>query len=286
MWIANGIAGVLNAGASFCDTLESNLAGVPVIGDALAAPLGYLGDTLRDGKDLSYNLGDWGDGVISDVSENVSGVINLVGGVTNLENWKDVAQTGIGILQEHASNFVNNVTDVIEPVWTDLKTIAGDFKGEVVGALGTTWENLEWLYNNFTELIAETIEGAVMTFQYAGKFIQGSIVGFVSEIYINAKELFENFVDYVHAGVVNWTETQYEEVLAIALPALGKYFDTFEESLTELLGKGFDLLDRQWSILEDYFLWLAFKVLGVIAEQAETFSDKIWDMLEKILEKI
>ena len=286
MWIANGIAGVLNAGASFCDTLESNLAGVPVIGDALAAPLGYIGDTLRDGKDLSYDLGNWGDGVIADVSENVNGVINLVGGVTNLENWKDVAQSGISYLQDHTSNFVNNVSDALGSTWTDVKNLAGNFAGKVYDVLGSAWDNLLWLYNNFNELVADVIEGAVMSFQYAGKFIQGSVVGFVSEIYINAKELFENFVDYVHAGVVNWTETQYEEVLAIALPALGKYFDTFEDSLTGLLGKGFDLIERQWSILEDYFLWLAFKVLGVIADQAETFSDKLWDILEKILEKI
>jgi hypothetical protein len=286
MWIASGIAGVCSSGAAIFDTIEVNLAGVPIIGGSLAAPFGYFADRLKEAKGFFYDLGDWGDDVISDISALFNDIGDLVGGVFDLENWRNVAQSGIGVLEEGAANFAGNVTDALGSAWTDVKNLVGNFAGEVYNVLGSTWDNLVWLYDNFRELVVDVLEGAVMSFTYAGRFIQGTVVGFVSEIYMNAKDLFENFVDYVHAGVVNWSETQYEEVLAIALAAMGKYFETFEESLTELLGKGFGLIERQWSILEDFFLWLAFKVMGIIADQAETFSDKLWDILEKIIEKI
>lgn len=286
MWIANGIAGVCSSGAGIFDTIEVNLAGVPIIGGSLAAPFGYFGDGLRQAKGFFYDLGDWGDDIISDISALFNDIGALVGGVFDLGNWADIVGGIVDRLQEGAVNFVGNVTDVLGSAWTDVKNLVGNFAGEVYNVLGSTWDNLVWLYDNFRELVVDVLEGAVMSFTYAGRFIQGTVVGFVSEIYMNAKDLFENFVDYVHAGVVNWSETQYEEVLAIALAAMGKYFETFEESLTELLGKGFGLIERQWSILEDFFLWLAFKVMGIIADQAETFSDKLWDILEKIIEKI
>lgn len=286
MWIANGIAGVCNAGANIFDTIESGFAGVPLIGSTLAAPFGYFGDRLREAKGFFYDLGNWGDDVIDDISAILGEVSNLVGGVFDIQNWKDIAQRGINILQEGAANFSSNVTDVLGSAWTDMKNLVGNFGGAVFEVLGDAWDNLMWLYDNFRELVADVIEGAVMSFTYAGNFIQGTVVGFVSEIYINAKDLFENFVDYVHAGVVNWTETQYEEVVAIVFDVIPKYFDTFEDSITAILVKGFELIERQWSILEDSFLWLGFKMIGVIADQAESFSDKIWDMVEKILEKI
>jgi hypothetical protein len=286
MWIANGIAGVCSSGAAIFDTIEVNLAGVPIIGGSLAAPFGYFSDRLREAKGFFYDLGDWGDDVISDISALFNDIGDLVGGVFDLENWQNVAQSGINVLEEGAANFSSDVINVLGSTWGVLTDVASVFTREFLGFFVDMWANLVWLYSNFRELVADVLEGAVVSFTYAGRFIQGTVVGFVAEIYINAKDLFENFVDYVHASVVNWSETQYEEVLAISLATMGKYFDTFEETLTELLGKGFKLIERQWSILEDYFLWLAFKVLGVIADQAETFSAKLWDIFERIIEKI
>lgn len=286
MWITNGIAGVCNAGADIFGVIEGDLAGVPIIGSTLAAPFGYFGDRLREAKGFFYDFGDLVDDVISDISALFANVLDVVGGVIDIENWKDVAQSIINALQGGAANFANNVTDVLGSTWDTISDLVGNFAGAVYDVLGSTWENLIWLYDNFRELVADVLEGAVMSFAYAGSFITGSVVGFVSEIYINAKDLFENFIDYVHAGVVNWSETQHEEVVAIILVVIHKYFDTFEESLTGLLWKGFELIDRQWSVLEDSLLWLTFKILGVIADQAEAFSDKIWDMLERIIEKI
>lgn len=286
MWIANGIAGVCNAGAGIFDAIESNFAGVPLIGSTLAAPFGYFGDRLSEAKGFFYDLGDWGDDVIGDISAIFGEIAGLVGGVLDFDDWKHLAQKWIDKLLAGAADFGGKVTDVLGSTWTDMKNLVGNFGGAVFDVLGDAWGNLVWLYDNFRELVVDVIEGAVMSFTYAGKFIQGTVVGFVSEIYINANDLFENFVDYVHAGVVNWSEAQYEEVVAIVFGVIPKYFDTFEDSITAILVKGFEVIERQWSILEDSFLWLGFKVIGVIADQAEAFSDKIWDMVEKIIEKI
>lgn len=286
MWITNGIAGVCSTGANIFNTIESNLAGVPIIGGTLAAPFGYFSDRLMEAKGLFYVFGDWGDAVISDISSLFGDIANLVGGAFDLENWKNVAQSGLDTLLGGAANFAGNVTDVLGSVWTDVKNLVGNFASEVYNVLGSTWDNLVWLYDNFRELVADVLEGAVMSFTYAGTFIQGTVVGFVSEIYINAKELFENFVDYVHAGVVYWSETQYEEVLAIALRVIDRSFNTFEQSLTFLLMRGFEILDHNWSMFEDYMGWLVGKIFDMIGKHAEMYAAKMWDMLEKIIEKI
>lgn len=286
MWITNGIAGVCNAGAGIFTAIESNLAGVPVIGATLAAPFGYFSGSLREAKGFFYDFGDWADDVISDISALFGDIADIVGGVFDLENWKNVAQSGINTLQSGAANFAGDVIDVLGSAWTDVKNLVGNFASEVYNVLGSTWDNLVWLYDNFRELVADVLEGAVMSFTYAGRFIQGTVVGFVSELYINAKDLFENFVDYVHAGVVYWSETQYEEVLAIALRVIDRSFGTFEEALTFLLKRVFEILDHNWSMFEDYMGWLVGKIIDMIGKHAEMYATKIFNMLERILEKI
>ncbi len=286
MWITNGIAGVCSSGADIFNTIEGNLAGVPVIGATLATPFGYFSDRLREAKGFFYDFGDWADDVVTDISAIFGEITNLVGGVFDIQNWKDIAQGGITTLQEGAANFSNKVTDVLGSAWTDMKNLVGNFASEVFEVLGDAWDNLMWLYDNFRELVADVLEGAVMSFTYAGTFIQGTVVGFVSEIYINAKDLFENFVDYIHAGVVNWSETQYEEVVAIALRVIDRSFSTFEQSLTFILMRGFEILDHSWSMFEDYVGWLVVKIVDMICKHAEIYAAKMFDMLEKIIEKM
>ncbi|MBE9592811.1 MAG: hypothetical protein IMF19_04960, partial [Proteobacteria bacterium] len=198
-------------GQSIFNTVEANLAGVPVIGGTLAAPFGYFSDQLQSAEDFFYSFGLWCDDRIDDISEIFAEIWNLVGGVFDLGNWADIAGGVIDTLQEGAGNFANNVLDTLGSTWTDLKNLLGNFAGEVFDVLGSTWDNLIWLYDNFQELVADVLEGAIMSFTYAGKFIQGSVVGFITEIYMNAKDIIENWVDYVYAGVMNLTETQYED---------------------------------------------------------------------------
>ena len=286
MWVTNALAGVCDLGTSIFNTLEENFAGVPVIGGTLAAPFGYFGDRLQDGEEFFYGFGLWCDDRIDDIREIFTEIANLVGGVFDLGNWADIAGGVIDSLQEGAGNFVNAVLDVLGPVWVDLKNLLGNFAGEVFDVLGTAWDNLMWLYDNFNELVADVLEGAVMRFIYAGTYISGSVVGFITEIYMNAKDIIENWVDYVYAGVINWTETQYEDVATKLIEVVGIAFERLEDSITWLLVKSVELIDRQWTIFEDYMLFLTFKILNIIADQAETFSDKLWDIVEKILEKI
>lgn len=286
MWVTNALAGVCDLGRSIFNTIEGNLAGVPVIGGTLAAPFGYFSDQLYSAEDFFYSFGLWCDDRIDNIKEIFAGILDLAGGVFDLGNWVDIAGGVIDKLQEGAGNFANNVLDTLGSAWDDMKNLLGNFASEVFDVLGTAWENLLWLYNNFQELVADVLEGAVMSFTYAGKFIQGSVVGFITEIYMNAKDVIENWVDYVYAGVMNLTETQYEDVATKLIEVVGIAFERLEESITWLLVKCVELIDKQWTIFEDYMLFLTFKILGVIADKAEMFSDKIWDMIEKIMEKI
>ena len=286
MWFFDRIAITIGVVSGWFGDIEGSLGDIPLIGPIAAAPFGWVATAFSDVAGDFQDASLWADGVISDISTLVGKVIEIIADVLDIQTWKsaigdtwdgvvdiatDFSSAVFGVLGstwdwvvDLATDFSSAVFGVLGSTWDWVVDLATDFSGAVFGVLGSTWTDLTNMLSDFVGWVGSAIDNIQISFSYAGTLVTATIPALISETYYNAKDIYDNFVDYVYAGVMSWSVEQYEYLIATL----------------------FNTLDTSWTIFEDHMKWLTGKIIDMVADAAEVFADKIWNLVEKVVEKL
>jgi hypothetical protein len=286
MWFFDYLAIGFDEISSWFGLLESDVEVIPFIGDAAATVFGWIKGKFGEGSDWFNSASSWCDGIIDDIMELFTMVGDSFTELIDLDAWRDyiavLVADIVGTISDIpttildtlgstwdwlvalANDFPGAVYDVLGITWDWLMNLTSDFPGAVYGVLGSTWTDLGNMLGDFKDWVAAAVGEVRLSINYAGSLIVGFIPELIGEIYENSRDVIDNWVAYVYEGVLAWSAEQWESIIAIL----------------------FDTLDRSWGMFEDSMKWLVGKLIDTVADAADQFKDKIWNLAEKIIEKI
>lgn len=307
MGVFYNIENVCDNIAGWFDTIEDSLGGIPLIGSAIAAPFGYVSSAFDTMSGHFHSADDWVNSIAESVSDAIPDLssiyeeIRVLGvwagqalttaniardAVGKIEVWKRNVESAFNFIVDLSTNFSTRILDALGDTWGWVVNLNKDFPGYVINALGATWEWVVNLSTNFSEnvlsvlgatwsevqnligdfvgRVGDAVAFVEITFSYGAQLITQTIPGAITDVYYNTRDLFDNFVDYVYAAILNFGIEERESIMAMM----------------------FDTLDKSWGVFNDSMMWLVGKVIDLVADSAEYFSEKIWNMIEKIIEKI
>ena len=286
MWFFDFISTGFSEVAGWFGEAEYNLGLIPVIGTVAAAPFGWVKNGLLDIAAWFTDTSTWADDMIEVSSILLANIEAILVDIFDIETWKTGITDAITFAETLATDFSGAVLGVLGTTWdsaVDLATdfsgavlgvlgstwdwtvdLATDFSGAVFGVLGTTWTEICNIVADFVGLVGDAVEEITMSFTYAGTLLSATIPAFIVETYQNSRDLVDNWVGYVYGGVMSWSIEQYEYLIATL----------------------FNTLDKSWTLFEDHMKWLIGKIIDMVADAAEVFAEKIWNMVEKVVEKL
>lgn len=221
---------------------------IPIIGEFAAQPFDWASDQCFKLNIQCYHLGTTLDNIIATVEAQIGDVINVVYDGLHLG---DVYSA----IKSFVDPIFSEIWEFVSPLYTYISNIAADVSRGFAAIPSLLFDGLEKLTLNFFD---------------GFELITGNIFSLIIDVYANARDLVENFKDYVWA----------------ALGSGGEFLTDLSENFTERVGEvvfgplmtADDWLNSKMSDIASY-------VMNHISEFIDDILEAIFDTLEAHMDK-
>ena len=249
----------------FEDTAD-DIRWVPVLGEYLAYPFDWIGWAFANLETAAAYASDWADDVYSsawDVFWDVKGYIE--------NEWS--------ILTKSAWDRFWDIKTYIEDEWSILTKSARDRFWDIKAYAESTWSILTKSTRDIFNDIQSYAESTWSILTKTSGDIFSDIKGYAEStwsILLESKDSIWTYLENYKLGA--WFDTQ---ILKAKTTILG--FVTVE--LGYLTTEWFKFLEASWASVQDSFAWLTGKLLEIVDEEIDAFKDRIWNIIERFVEK-
>jgi hypothetical protein len=247
--------------------LADSIGGVPYVGPSLASPFGYVANFFANLRTASSYASDWADAVYDDASQIFSDIRSTIAGtwpvLTATASWffgqvRDQIASYWSILSMSASSVVSWISSALRSAFPVLTATASWFFGQVRDQIASYWSILSMSASSMASWLWPALQalgaGAGLTIDAIWSLITtGRLPGWIS----------------------TWWAGQSSAVATFVTNQWGY-----------LIASAFTFLGSNWASFENSFAWLTGKILKKMTDEAASFSDAIWDLVEAVVRKL
>jgi hypothetical protein len=253
--------------SSWFQSTANDIGSVPYVGSSLAYPFAVMASFFGNLTTASSYMGDWADTVFTSSYVIFNSIYN------NLLN-------AFPVLSASGQWFFNQVQGYIAAGWWILTTSAYGLFSWIQSYISSGYWILtasaytvfSWLQSqiNSTYWILTASAQTIASWLWPALQALGAGAGITFDAIWNTIT-----GGYIQAWITNWWTGQSNPVMAFITAQWGY-----------LITSAFSFLNSNWASFESSFAWLAGKMIDLISRNAVSFASSIWDLLEKVLDKI
>ena len=259
--------------AAMCGDLQSKfrqtaerIGGVPYLGEYLASPFWYIEHRFWRLQSYFEGVSVWADRVYNSAGEvfwDLTPYIEAKWAILTKSAYRRFLDLRLYFLHEWSI-----LAETKQTLWTYVK----DRAAWTWSILAETKESLwTYVFNRAKEtwsILAET-KTSVWSYVYSQAQATWSILG-------ETKESLWVWLENNKLGA--WFDASIDR-------SMDKFIGFVTESFGYLTTEWFKFLDRSWSSVKGSFSWLTGKLLEIVDEEIDTFKDRIWNIIERFVEK-
>jgi len=252
---------------SYFQSTADSVGGVPYVGASLASPFAWIASFCGNLQTASDYMGDWADTLYDDAAQIFGDIRSTIA-----STWP--------VLSATASWFFGQVRDQIASYWSILAMSASSVVSWISSALRSAFPVLSatasWFFGQIRDQISSYWSILSMSASQFSSWVWPSIQSLVSGLIPSMSAIWSDIAGgRIQAWIATWWTGQSTAVLAFVTGAWGY-----------LISSAFSFLGSNWASFENSFAWLAGKILKKMTDEAASFSDALWDLVEAAMKQL